>query len=363
MTYIFVTNQFMTGGVERVFLNIASNIPDKNILLLPIHKKYDENLLKQLPKNVSLIENDKYPLNGIFSFFNLFRLAAYINKKIINNPQEFCVINFSDTISTILVSYFIKAKRHLSWCHCNPNAYFNSKYFFLYKKFLKRFDNIVCICNTQKKEFCKVFGKSFLERILLCFNLTDLKIIDSLKNEKISFDKDYILMVARFDNRSKDFYTLIDAYKKLDSDLKDKYSLALVGNGEDFEKIKQHALCSGESERIVFTGLQKNPYAWMKNAKVFVLSSKSEGFPLVINEALSCDCPVISSDCIAGPRDIFEDEKYGLLFDVGNVDMLVNKLTQLLTDKNIYSMYKSLARKRVEEINLKAIESLNKIFI
>mgnify|MGYP002520577467 FL=1 len=353
----------MTGGVERVFLNIVSNITDKKVLILPIHQNYDDNLIKELPENVSIIKNDKYSLKGFLSVFNLIRLANYINREFVNNFEEFCVINFSDTISTIIVSCFIRAKRYLSWCHCNPNAYLSSKFFFLYKIFFKKFENIICICDTQKKEFCKVFGDSYSDKIIICFNLTDLKKIDNLKNEILNFNKEYILMVARFDNRSKDFYTLIDAYKRLDAALKEKYSLVFVGVGEDFEKIKQYAVLSGEYNHIVFTGLQKNPYKWMKNAKLFVLSSKTEGFPLVICEALATECPVISSDCISGPRDILMDGKYGLLFKVGDSDSLSKKMTLLLSDEKIYNNYVSTARKRIEEINSYAIASINKIFL
>ena len=352
----------MTGGVERVFLNIVSNLSDVKILLLPIHSVYDENLIKQLPQNVTLLKNENIKINGVNTFGILFRLTHYINSEIIKAPEELCCINFSDTISTIFVSLLIKAKKHISWCHCNPHAYKKSKFFLFYKLFFKKFDSIICICDTQKHEFCNVFGKAYQSKIQICFNLTDVKRIDSLKAEPVEFENEFILMVARFDNRSKDFYTLINAYKKLNEDLKQKYKLVLVGDGPDLDKIKEFAKVSGESNNIIFTGNQANPYKWMLTAKIFVLSSKTEGFPLVICEALSCECPVISSDCLSGPKDILQDEKYGLLFNVGDETQLKEKLNILLTDKDIYNKFRNSARERVLQINKDSKNSLNKIF-
>lgn len=361
MNTIFITNQFKTGGVERVFLNIAANITDKKVFLLPIHQNFDEDFIKQIPQNVKIITNSDYPIDSVTSFFNIFRLANFVNK-MFKDRDDLCCINFSDTITTIIVSILIKAKIHISWCHCNPNAYRNSNFFFLYKKFFKKFDNVVCICRTQKEEFCKVFGNFFENKIRLCCNLTDLKKIDSVKNESLEYNKDFILMVARFDNRSKDFYTLIDAYKKLDLNLKGKYNLVLVGGGDDIELIKKYAEESGECQNIYFAGLQGNPYKWMNRAKIFVLSSKTEGFPLVICEALSCGCPVISSNCVSGPSDILENGKYGLLYEVGDSITLANEIQNMLSNVELYNGFKNQSRKRVEDINNEALISINDIF-
>lgn len=310
---------------------------------------------------MKIIKNSDCPIGGATSYFNIIRLANSVNK-LIKDKDDLCCVNFSDTITTIIVSTLIKAKTHISWCHCNPNAYRNSKFFFLYKKYLKKFDNIVCICKTQKIEFCKVFGKIFENRIKLCFNLTDLDKIDNLKNEQLEYNKKFILMVARFDNRSKDFYTLIDAYKNLDNSFKEKYNLVLVGNGDDIELIKKYAEDSGEKQNIYFAGLQGNPYKWMNRAKIFVLSSKTEGFPLVICEALSCECPVVSSNCVSGPSDILENGKYGQLYEVGDSITLTKELQSMLSNDELYNKFKSQSRIRVENINKEALISINEIF-
>lgn len=362
MIYLFITHQFMMGGVEKVFLNIASQLSDRKIYLLPTCKNYDTSLLSQLPSNVSLIENDRFKIDGVKSLGNLFLLALQVNKKFADISEDLCCVNFSDTFSTFLLSLLIKAGRHICWCHSNPRmVYKETRFYSFYKKLFCQFDAIVCLCETQKKEFCRLFGNKYEPRIQICYNMTDLESIDKVKQETVTYQKEYIVMVARFDTRSKDFYTLIDAYSNLDDDLKDSYTLVLVGDGPDLLATQQYTNHLGEQDNVYFAGLQANPYKWMKNASVFVLSSKWEGFGLVITEALACDCAVIASDCIAGPKDILANGKYGLLFDVGDEKTLKQHLISLLTDEQLRLGYKKQARERVIQMNQQSLASLQSI--
>lgn len=362
MTYLFVTHQFMMGGVEKVFLNIATNLPDRKILLLPTCKNYDCSLLSQLPSNVLLIENDKFKIDGIKSVGNLYLLAKQINKKLADISEDLCCINFSDTFSTFLLSLLIKAKKHICWCHNNPkNIYKNTRFFLFYKQLFNKIDTIICICEAQINEFTLLFGQKYERKIKLCYNLTDLNQIDRFRNIAFDLKKEFLLMVARFDNRQKDFVTLINAYHHLSQELKKQYSLVLVGDGPDLLGIQQYVNQLGEQDNVYFAGLQSNPYKWMNNAQVFVLSSKWEGFGLVITEALACDCAVISSDCIAGPRDILANGTYGLLFDVGDEDMLRQHLIRMLTDEQLRQGFKKQARERVVQMNHQALSALKSI--
>jgi glycosyltransferase involved in cell wall biosynthesis len=77
---------------------------------------------------------------------------------------------------------------------------------------------------------------------------------------------------------------------------------------------------------IIFLGKKNNPYIWMKNSKAFILSSKYEGLPTVLIEALILDVPSISSNCLTGPVEILENGKYGELFNIGNLKELEEKI-------------------------------------
>lgn len=349
------------GGVEKVFLNIASVANNKEIVLVPIHKNYDTEFVSQIPKNVKIINNDNFCIKGFVAPFNIINFSKFLNNKF--KHEDLCCINFSDTISTVILSLLIKAKFHYSWCHCNPLAFKNSKFFLSYKILFRKFDLIVNLCSTQKKAFCDVFGKHFENKSKICFNLTDINGIQKSVKETLNIDYKYIVHVSRIDSRSKDFYTLIDAYKLLLDNIGKNIKLLLVGDGPDRKKIEDYVELNGLKNYVVFSGMQKNPYKYMANAECFVLSSKTEGFPLVICEALSCGCPVISSDCVAGPNDILQNGKYGLLFKVGDAAGLENCLERILTDENLREKLKNMAKKRVEEINRFSIKTINEILI
>lgn len=349
------------GGVEKVFLNIASVANNKEIFLLPIHKNYDSEFINQIPKNVKIIDNDSFHIKGTVAPFNLIKLAKFVNKKFKHNYKDLCCINFSDTISTVILSLLVKAKLHYSWCHCNPLAFKNSKFFLLYKILFRKFNLIVSLCYTQKKVFCDVFGNYFDNKSKICFNLTDINDIQKKAKENLNIDYKYIVHVSRFDCRSKDFYTLIDAYNLLPKNLRSNIKLLLVGDGSDRKKIENYVELKELKNSVVFAGMQKNPYKYIVNAECFVLSSKTEGFPLVICEALSCECPVVSSDCVAGPRDILQNGKYGLLFEVGNSKELESCMEKVLTDNELRTKLKKSAVQRVKEINKSAVVAINEI--
>ena len=354
MEYLFVTNQFKIGGVEAVFLNISRNLKRK-IYLLPLHSNFDEEVYSQIPSNVKILET---PENFKRSFFILAKLYAFA--KTISNKfkgTDLCVINFSDTLTTLFFSIVIKSKKHISWVHCNPFVFTESKFFPFYKFLFKRCDEIVCLCKTQANAFSGIFGS---KSIIVCPNLTDIDAISLKKNEKVDYENKFIVMVARLDLRSKDFATLISAYSQLPDEITNDIGLVFVGRGKDEETVKGFVSETFES-KIIFVGNQANPYKWISNAEFMVHSSKSEGFPMVVVESLACGIPVISSDCVAGPRDILDGEKYGLLFEIGNIAELKQKMLLLLSDRKLYEKYRRSALLRVEELNQEAENKLDMI--
>ena len=78
-------------------------------------------------------------------------------------------------------------------------------------------------------------------------------------------------------------------------------------------------------------GFDINPFAFMKKASVFVLSSKWEGLPGVLIQALACGCPVVSTDCLSGPSEILKKGQYGTLVPVGDVEAIAAAMEAILT--------------------------------
>ena len=86
----------------------------------------------------------------------------------------------------------------------------------------------------------------------------------------------------------------------------------------------------GIETAIDFQGFVHNPYTYMANAAVFVLSSRYEGFGNVLAEALACGCPVVSTDCPSGPAEILEDGAFGTLVPVGDDQAMADAICESL---------------------------------
>jgi glycosyltransferase involved in cell wall biosynthesis len=138
-------------------------------------------------------------------------------------------------------------------------------------------------------------------------------------------------MISRM-TPQKDFDTLILAYKVL----KEKFeniTLSLGGDGIDKVRILKLIENEGLSSEINYLGLlnQSESIEFYQNLDVFVLSSKSEGMPMVILEAMACCTAVIASD-VNGSNFIIQDKKNGILFSQGNIHELVEKITLLYSN-------------------------------
>jgi glycosyltransferase involved in cell wall biosynthesis len=96
--------------------------------------------------------------------------------------------------------------------------------------------------------------------------------------------------------------------------------------------LKETAIQLGIEDAVSIPGYIDNPYRFMQQASVFLLSSRFEGLPTVLIEAMASGCPVVSTDCPSGPREILNDGEYGQLTPVGNVEEITAAVEQTLED-------------------------------
>jgi len=138
------------------------------------------------------------------------------------------------------------------------------------------------------------------------------------------------LAAPRIKKSGKEFSNLILAIAKVNA-IK-PIRLLILGEGEQREKLE--AIVQGLTlDKIVsMPGYVENPFAFMKKADLFVLSSAWEGLPSVLIEAMACGTTVLSTDCPAGPREILEDGKHGILVPVGDVDALAEGILESLAN-------------------------------
>lgn len=151
------------------------------------------------------------------------------------------------------------------------------------------------------------------------YNPLDVDKIKKLSLAPIDFKEDqFLLTVGRF-SKQKRHDVLLKAYLAANTSL----PLVIIGDGSIYEKKHLEEMIEnlGLTEKVFIIGFKKNPYAWMRRAKLFVLSSDFEGLANVLIESLICGTPAISIDCPSGPSEILVSTPDSLS-PVGDVEKL-----------------------------------------
>lgn len=126
----------------------------------------------------------------------------------------------------------------------------------------------------------------------------------------------------------KDFPTLIAAFARVRERLPAR--LVILGEGEDRAKLERQVAALGLASDVDLPGFVDNPFAYMARAGVFALSSRWEGLPGVLIQALACGCPVVSTACPSGPAEVLDGGRIGPLVPVGEAPALADAIVAQL---------------------------------
>jgi glycosyltransferase involved in cell wall biosynthesis len=131
--------------------------------------------------------------------------------------------------------------------------------------------------------------------------------------------------------------------------------LEIWGEGVQRENLESLRDELGLRERVRFPGLTKENYKTMSRADIFVLSSRTEGWSLVVGEAMACGLPVVSFDCPSGPSEMIQDGVNGLLVPPENIQELSSSLERLMASGELRNTLGEQARKITESYSLNKI--------
>ncbi len=155
----------------------------------------------------------------------------------------------------------------------------------------------------------------------------------------------------------KGFDLLLKAFAPLGNKFPD-WMLEIWGEGAQRENLESLRDELGLRERVRFPGLTKEHYKTMAEADIFVLSSRYEGFPNVLGEAMACGLPVVSFDCPSGPSEMIQDGVNGLLVPPENIQELSSSLERLMASVELRNSLGEQARKITESYSLdKTVQS------
>ncbi len=164
----------------------------------------------------------------------------------------------------------------------------------------------------------------------------------------------YILSYGRIDDDVKDFSFLIRSYNESQLWI-DGVSLVIMGDGKDTDKLESLIEELSISEHVVLLPFTANPFPFIANAHLVALTSKWEGFPMVLVESLSLGIPVVSLDIKSGPSEIIQHHRNGLLVSERKTAVFAAALDELVENATLYSQCRDNARESVSKFSKAAV--------
>jgi glycosyltransferase involved in cell wall biosynthesis len=152
----------------------------------------------------------------------------------------------------------------------------------------------------------------------------------------------------------KGFDRLIRAFQHV-APLEPEWVLRICGTGRHQERLQRRIDSAGLSERVCLVGAVDDLAAEMERASLFVLSSRFEGFPLVLIEAMSKGLPLVAFDCLTGPADIVENGRVGYLVPEGDCQALGEAILELIRDEPKRRRFGAEAFERARQYDISVI--------
>lgn len=332
-------NSLSRGGAERVSINLASYFSNNNIecVLLTTNTNKEEY---DVPKNVKRLslESEKNYFKKILKF-----------RKIISaeKPDKLLIMDTPGCIYAMPAIFLKKVKAIVS--ERNDPKNFEGKRIVKYiSRLFMKFANGYVFQTEDAKKFYKKYLK---DKGIVIYNPVFMDSIPCRNNEKI---EDKIVAVGRLTNQ-KNHKMLIDAFEII----KEEYpnlKLEIYGEGCLHNELQDLINNYGLINQVFLKGNKKNVLECIKDARLFVLSSKYEGMPNALIESMAIGIPSISTDCpCGGPKTLINNNVNGFLVPLGDAKLLAEKIDYCLSNySEMYKISKEAIKIR-EELNIDII--------
>ena len=331
-----------SGGAEKVASHMSFSLNAKGYQVTIVSMRNELGYLcKGALFNFGLIKEKHSRLSSLLLFKNYFKAQNFdviIDHRVRNKFYK-----------ELLFSKYVFNKFRVIYCV----HHYDLKFYFSYLKWpiLAKLPHVkkrqfVAVCDKVKLQISK---RLHLESIRIYNYVSADEILKKATQVQEHKDFQYIISVGRL-VKIKQFDILISCYAK--SELpKNNIKLLILGDGSEKEHLELKISSLNLNNYVELIPFQNNPYALIENAKSLILSSKAEGFPMVLIEALTLNVPIIAFNCKSGPNEIIKNRVNGLLVKNQNQEQLTKALNKLLLDDSFYKEVKANINKGLEKFS------------
>jgi glycosyltransferase involved in cell wall biosynthesis len=343
------------GGAERVILNLAKVFSRKGYQVDIVLGRLEGDYCGQVPPGVELVD---LKANRVIAC--LIPLIKYLVK---HKPSVLLSAGHHHNLMAVWAAklaltktkVFISEHNTLSYSIQHQKNLRDKLLPFLMKRTYIRAEGIIAVSAGVADDLALHLG---IPRSMIQVIYNPIVDEELLERAKLEVDDDWfafgqppvVLSAGRLVGL-KDFPLLLKSFALVRKEIDSR--LMILGEGDKRPQIEALVKELGLDDVVSLPGFVENPYAYMKRARAFVLSSRWEGLPNVLIEAMACGTPVISTDCPSGPREILEDGQYGLLVPVGNEKAMAEAILKVLKNQPQQDKWS----KRVEEFSVERITS------
>ena len=356
---LFFIETLNGGGAEKVLQNLV-NAMDKSEFDITVQTLYPDEAAKNLADEIKY--KYCYPsASGLNQLVMRLETAFGLTyPRHIKEDYDIEVAYLECGSTKIMAGSTNKKAKKIAWVHCDLSKKFADSADFPAKaqKIYDKFDSIVCVSQSVKAGFEKLFGKD--ERLSVIYNtVNDKEIIRLADADTVVKTEPTVLAVGRL-SKQKRFDRLISAHKKL-IDEGVKHRLMIMGEGVErapLVKLISDLSLSGSVELI---GYRENPYPYIKAADVCVCSSDYEGLSTFITESLVLGKAIVTVDC-GGMRELLGNSEFGIITDSDD-KALADGIKAFLRDDVLRNSYEEKARKRGRDFSEAQLTQITETFL
>lgn len=343
----FIGNMNYSGGTERVTSILANELVKKNFEVSILSLSEGVSPFFRLEPGIKLDNLFSYKISMKMNFLSCcFKLRKYIKT---NNIETLIIVDSILCIFAIPALIGIKMKK-ICWEHFNFNVDLGVKFRNLGRKLAAKYCDYVITLTKRDREIWQKKLKCINSEILSIPNPTPYENIIHIPN----LDDKIILAVGRL-TYQKGFDLLLEAWKDV-CKFNNEWKLYIVGSGEDEKLLKLYAKNLGIDQYINFISATKDIEKYYRMSSYFCLSSRFEGFGMVILEAQSFGIPVISFNCDCGPSDLIESGLNGYLIPPLQVEKLSQSILSVINkSKENYSIMSKASLEKSKEYTIAKI--------
>lgn len=331
----FFLPDLIGAGAQRVMLNLAKGVAQRGYEVDMVLAKAHGSYMSEVPESIRIVD-----LGAPRLVASVPALTRYLRqeqpKAILSGLANANIVAlWSKRMAGISSRLIVTEHNTLSVDTQNALNWRAKQIPRLIKSFYHWADGIVAVSNGVANDLAKSTSIP-RERIRAIYNPVILPDVAAKAAAPLDHpwfkpgEPPVLLGVGRL-TMQKNFPLLIRAFAQVRQSRPTR--LIILGEGEDRPKLEEMVRTLGVEDDVSLPGFVENPYAYMANTSLFVLSSSWEGLPTVLIEAIYCGAPVVSTDCPSGPQEILAAGRYGALAPVNDVDALSHTICAALDGK------------------------------